>query len=205
MAVGALRVLREAGLRVPDDVALVGFDDSAVCRHTDPALTSVHQPVEEMGRVMADLLLARIAGRAGAAAHRAAHPPRGARLGLAPSVGPFVEGCRSPGAPTAVGAPARPRPALPRWGHGPRRRAVRDARLPRAPRALRRAAGRRARRPPGADDRASTSAAAAGSSSAGRDNHHLYVLRSGAAEVHDAQGSLVDRGWRGVVLRLDHA
>ena len=62
MAVGALRVLREAGLRVPDDVALVGFDDSPVCRHTHPTLTSVHQPVEEMGRVMADLLLARIAG-----------------------------------------------------------------------------------------------------------------------------------------------
>jgi DNA-binding LacI/PurR family transcriptional regulator len=64
MAVGALRVLREAGMRVPDDVALVGFDDSPVCRHTDPQLTSVHQPVEEMGRVMADLLLARIAGQA---------------------------------------------------------------------------------------------------------------------------------------------
>ena len=67
MAVGALRVLREAGLRVPDDVALVGFDDSPVCRHTEPELTSVHQPIEEMGRVMADLLLARIAGRGGAA------------------------------------------------------------------------------------------------------------------------------------------
>jgi DNA-binding LacI/PurR family transcriptional regulator len=64
MAVGALRVLRETGLRVPDDVALVGFDDSPVCRHTDPALTSVNQPVEEMGRVMADLLLALIAGEA---------------------------------------------------------------------------------------------------------------------------------------------
>ena len=64
MAVGALRVLREAGLRVPDDVALVGFDDSPLCRHTDPALTSVNQQVEEMGRVMADLLLARIAGEA---------------------------------------------------------------------------------------------------------------------------------------------
>ena len=62
MAVGALRVLREAGLRVPDDVALVGFDDSAVCGHTEPALTSLHQPVEGMGAVMADLLLARIAG-----------------------------------------------------------------------------------------------------------------------------------------------
>ena len=62
MAVGALHVLREAGLRVPDDVALVGFDDAPVARHTDPPLTTVHQPVEEMGRVMADLLLARISG-----------------------------------------------------------------------------------------------------------------------------------------------
>ena len=40
----------------------MGFDDSPVCRHTEPGLTSVHQPVEEMGRVMADLLLARLAG-----------------------------------------------------------------------------------------------------------------------------------------------
>lgn len=62
MAVGALRVLRQAGLRVPDDVSLVGFDDSPVCRHTDPELTSVHQPIEQMGAVMADLLLSRIAG-----------------------------------------------------------------------------------------------------------------------------------------------
>ena len=62
MAMGALRVVREAGLSVPGDVSVVGFDDSPVCRHTEPGLTSVHQPVEEMGRVMADLLLARLAG-----------------------------------------------------------------------------------------------------------------------------------------------
>lgn len=62
MAMGALRVLRGAGLNVPGDVSVVGFDDSPVCRHTEPGLTSVHQPVEEMGRVMADLLLARLAG-----------------------------------------------------------------------------------------------------------------------------------------------
>lgn len=62
MAVGALRALRDAGLSAPHDVGLVGFDDSPVCRHTDPELTSVHQPVARMGRVMADVLLARIAG-----------------------------------------------------------------------------------------------------------------------------------------------
>ncbi|MFE6223194.1 LacI family DNA-binding transcriptional regulator [Streptomyces sp. NPDC057854] len=61
MAAGALAVLREAGRRVPDDVALVGVDDSAVARLMDPPLTSVRQPIEEMGRTMARLLLAEIA------------------------------------------------------------------------------------------------------------------------------------------------
>ncbi len=63
MAVGALRALRDAGLAVPRDVALVGFDDAPVCRHTDPELTTVRQPVSRMGRVMAEVLLERIAGR----------------------------------------------------------------------------------------------------------------------------------------------
>ncbi|MFE6662895.1 LacI family DNA-binding transcriptional regulator [Streptomyces sp. NPDC057697] len=62
MAAGARQVLREAGRRIPDDVALIGFDDSAVARHMDPALTSVRQPIEEMGRTMARVLLKEIAG-----------------------------------------------------------------------------------------------------------------------------------------------
>jgi DNA-binding LacI/PurR family transcriptional regulator len=62
MACGALRALRDAGRRVPADVAVVGFEDSPVARQADPPLTTVHQPVDEMGRRMVDLLLARIAG-----------------------------------------------------------------------------------------------------------------------------------------------
>jgi DNA-binding LacI/PurR family transcriptional regulator len=62
MAVGAMRVLKEHGRRIPDDVALVGFDDSASARHTDPPLTTVHQPLEAMGREMSRLLVARIRG-----------------------------------------------------------------------------------------------------------------------------------------------
>jgi DNA-binding LacI/PurR family transcriptional regulator len=62
MALGALRVLRDAGSRVPEDVAIVGFDDSVLSRQTDPTLTSVHQPVEEMGRAMVNLLHDRIRG-----------------------------------------------------------------------------------------------------------------------------------------------
>ncbi|WNF27199.1 LacI family DNA-binding transcriptional regulator [Streptomyces sp. C11-1] len=64
MAAGARQVLREAGRRIPEDVALIGFDDSVVARHMHPALTSVRQPIEEMGRRMAQLLLDEIAGRA---------------------------------------------------------------------------------------------------------------------------------------------
>ncbi|MEV0734423.1 LacI family DNA-binding transcriptional regulator [Streptomyces sp. NPDC050549] len=63
MAAGARQVLREEGLRIPEDVALVGYDDSAIARHMDPPLTSVRQPIEEMGRAMIDLLLAEIADR----------------------------------------------------------------------------------------------------------------------------------------------
>ncbi|WP_374701112.1 LacI family DNA-binding transcriptional regulator [Streptomyces sp. TP-A0874] len=63
MASGARQVLREHGRAVPDDVALIGFDDSAVARHMDPPLTSVRQPIEEMGRAMARVLLGQIAER----------------------------------------------------------------------------------------------------------------------------------------------
>ncbi|WP_432836576.1 LacI family DNA-binding transcriptional regulator [Dactylosporangium sp. CA-092794] len=62
MAAGAIRALREQGKRIPGDVAVVGFEDSAVARQTLPPLTTVHQSVEGMGREMARLLLARIAG-----------------------------------------------------------------------------------------------------------------------------------------------
>jgi DNA-binding LacI/PurR family transcriptional regulator len=62
MAAGALRALRAAGRRVPDDVAVVGFEDSLVARYAQPPLTTVRQPIEEMGRQAARLLLARAAG-----------------------------------------------------------------------------------------------------------------------------------------------
>lgn len=61
MAVGAFRALREAGRRVPDDVRVVGFDDSVIARSTEPPLTSVRQPTETMGRLMVQLLLDEIA------------------------------------------------------------------------------------------------------------------------------------------------
>jgi DNA-binding LacI/PurR family transcriptional regulator len=65
MAAGALRALRAAGRRVPEDVAVVGFEDSAVARYAQPPLTTVRQPIEEMGRQATRLLLAKVAGEAG--------------------------------------------------------------------------------------------------------------------------------------------
>jgi DNA-binding LacI/PurR family transcriptional regulator len=59
MAVGALRVLERHGRRVPDDVAVIGFEDSAIARHAEPALTTVHQPTERMGQQMVAMLLTR--------------------------------------------------------------------------------------------------------------------------------------------------
>jgi DNA-binding LacI/PurR family transcriptional regulator len=62
MAVGALSVLVAAGRRVPRDVAIVGYDDSTVATSTNPQLTSVHQPIEEMGREVARLLVEAVEG-----------------------------------------------------------------------------------------------------------------------------------------------
>ncbi len=57
MAAGALGVMLSRGLRIPDDVALVGFDDSPVAATTRPPLSSVRQPIEEMGPEAVHLLL----------------------------------------------------------------------------------------------------------------------------------------------------
>jgi DNA-binding LacI/PurR family transcriptional regulator len=61
MAAGVLRALRRTGRRVPDDVAVIGFDDSPLAQHTDPQLTTVRQPIEAMGARMARELLAQVA------------------------------------------------------------------------------------------------------------------------------------------------
>ncbi|SDR14396.1 LacI family DNA-binding transcriptional regulator [Thermostaphylospora chromogena] len=64
MALGAMRVIKEEGLSIPDDIAVIGFDDSPAGAHSSPALTTVHQPSEAMGRQMVQLLVARINGEA---------------------------------------------------------------------------------------------------------------------------------------------
>ncbi|HJP71453.1 MAG TPA: LacI family DNA-binding transcriptional regulator [Candidatus Limnocylindria bacterium] len=60
MAIGAIDALRGAGRRIPEDVAIVGFDDSPLALTTNPTLSSVRQPIEEMGREMTRLLIDQI-------------------------------------------------------------------------------------------------------------------------------------------------
>lgn len=62
MAFGAVSALARAGRVVPDDVAVVGFDDDQFSRAARPTITTVHQPAKEMGRVMAEHLVALMAG-----------------------------------------------------------------------------------------------------------------------------------------------
>jgi DNA-binding LacI/PurR family transcriptional regulator len=62
MAAGALRTLRARGRSVPTDVAVVGFDDLPIARHTDPQLTSVNQPIQALGHEMAKMLVDLVEG-----------------------------------------------------------------------------------------------------------------------------------------------
>ena len=59
---GALQVLAERGRRVPDEVAVVGFDDVRLAELAIPPLTTIRQPIEELGRRMAEVLVARVNG-----------------------------------------------------------------------------------------------------------------------------------------------
>lgn len=66
-AIGAIQALREAGRRVPEDVSVVGFDDIQSAAFQNPGLTTVRQPLREMGRIAAESILRRISAPATAA------------------------------------------------------------------------------------------------------------------------------------------
>ncbi|MGW6416259.1 LacI family DNA-binding transcriptional regulator [Streptomyces sp. NPDC055055] len=74
MAQGACEVLRERGLGVPGEVAVVGFDDSSVAMTCRPPLTTVRQPVERMAAAMAELLMGRLQGAPAIPAYRVFAP-----------------------------------------------------------------------------------------------------------------------------------
>jgi DNA-binding LacI/PurR family transcriptional regulator len=62
MAAGALAVLQQSGRAVPDDVAVAGFDDSAIALRTEPQLTTMRQPFERISAEMVRLLVGQLEG-----------------------------------------------------------------------------------------------------------------------------------------------
>ncbi|CAN5409169.1 LacI family DNA-binding transcriptional regulator [soil metagenome] len=63
MALGAIRAAREMGMDVPADVSVVGYDDTELMAYTDPPLTTVRQPVDEISEHAVELLLAQVEGK----------------------------------------------------------------------------------------------------------------------------------------------
>ena len=59
-AIGAMTAIKEAGLSIPNDLAIVGFDDIPMATHTVPPLTTVRQPMRLQGQLAAEMLLRRI-------------------------------------------------------------------------------------------------------------------------------------------------
>lgn len=60
MAIGAIKVIKEAGLRVPEDISIIGFDDISTAEHIDPPLTTIRQDKELIGQQAAIILLDKI-------------------------------------------------------------------------------------------------------------------------------------------------
>ena len=63
MAIGALRAAHESGVRVPDELSIVGFDDIELSAYMSPPLTTVAQPKERIGALAVDMLLERVSGK----------------------------------------------------------------------------------------------------------------------------------------------
>jgi DNA-binding LacI/PurR family transcriptional regulator len=85
IALGAMRAARELGVRIPDDLSVVGFDDIDLAAHVDPPLTTVHQPIRQKGADAVRLLLAEVEQRE---AHRPEHIRLETRLIARASTGP---------------------------------------------------------------------------------------------------------------------
>lgn len=63
MAMGAIKAIKEKGLKIPEDIAVVGFDDIPAARFADPPLTTVRQPIYDIGALAAEVLIGILEGR----------------------------------------------------------------------------------------------------------------------------------------------
>ncbi len=76
IAMGALRTIQDYGLRVPEDISLIGFDDMPLCSYTNPRLTTIHYPKDTMAEIACKLLLERIEGSGSEERNNVILPPR---------------------------------------------------------------------------------------------------------------------------------
>ncbi len=97
MAIGVMWAVREVGLRVPDDISIVGFDDLDAATHSNPPLTTVHQPIRQKGEEAARLLLRMIASPD---MERPEHKTLDTRLIIRASTGPVPGRGGGPGRQT---------------------------------------------------------------------------------------------------------
>ena len=56
IAFGAMKAIKENGLRIPEDISVIGFDDAQICNYTTPTLTTIHAPAYDMGQYGANFL-----------------------------------------------------------------------------------------------------------------------------------------------------
>ena len=84
IAVGVMEAAAARGLRVPEDLSVTGFDDIDVSRATTPRLTTVRQPLQEMGRTAVTMLMRQLDGHA----HEALSMELATRLVIRDSTGP---------------------------------------------------------------------------------------------------------------------
>lgn len=87
LALGAIRAVRRSGRRVPEDVSVVGYDDSALMSCTEPPLTTIRQPIDAMGRTAIELLVAQMQGGATNGAELLFEPELVLRASTAPLAG----------------------------------------------------------------------------------------------------------------------
>jgi LacI family transcriptional regulator, repressor for deo operon, udp, cdd, tsx, nupC, and nupG len=100
LALGTIRAARRAGLRVPEDLSVVGYDDSALMTCTDPPLTTVRQPIDPMGQTAVALLVSQLSGEPVATDEMLFEP----ELVVRGSTGPARTVAHQPGSPAVSAA-----------------------------------------------------------------------------------------------------
>lgn len=106
-AIGAMRAIREAGLRVPEDISVVGFDDIPAASFSIPPLTTVRQPLQKMGRIAAQTLVNRIEGREEYIPEIAIEPEFAVRESTAPASA-LAPSSRGHALPPRLSTPVKP-------------------------------------------------------------------------------------------------